>query len=172
MSTLSQTVGKQLYQNLPTKYRDTIFVRMISFMKIPMLYFVSPTVTEISDAHCVIKIPFLKRNRNHLNSMYFAVLAAGADCAGGLIAMKAIYQSGKDVALIFKDFKADFLKRAEGDTYFHCNEGAEVLALVQKAIETGTRVEMPVNIVAKVPSKTGDEPVAKFVVTLSLKYKK
>ncbi len=55
--------------------------------------------------------------------------------------------------------------------HFICNVGRDVVALVERAVATGERVEMPVPVVATVPSKTGDEPVAKFVLTLSLKRK-
>jgi len=136
-----------------------------------MLFFISPSVVEMTDEKCVIKVPLTRRTKNHLNSMYFGALAAGADCAGGLMAMRLIQSKGKGVALIFKNFQAEFLKRAEGDVLFTCEDGIEIAELVRKAIETGERVEMPVHVVATVPSKLGDEPVAKFVLTLSLKKK-
>src|SRR5207253_3130264 len=110
-------------------------------------------------------------NRNHLGSMYFAVLAAGADLAAGFLAMEAIRRSREPVALIFKNVQAEFLKRAEGDVHFTCDEGILVTDLVQKALETGERVELPVPVIATVPSKHGDEPVARFTLTLSLKRK-
>ncbi len=100
--------------------------------------------------------------------MYFGVLAAGADLAGGLIAMKLIKEGGDDINLVFKDFNAQFLKRAEGDTVFTCEEGRDVGALVRRARESGERVDMPVHVVARVPSK-GPEDVARFTLTLSLK---
>ena len=104
--------------------------------------------------------------------MYFGALAAGADCAGGLIAMRLIETEGRGkVSLIFKDFHADFLKRAEGDTFFTCTQGEEIQALVRKAIESGERQNLPVHLTATVPSKLGEEPVAKFTLTLSLKRK-
>jgi acyl-coenzyme A thioesterase PaaI-like protein len=103
--------------------------------------------------------------------MYFGVLAAGADCAGGLIAMRQIREEGNQVNLIFKDFHADFLKRAEGDVLFTCEEGSAIRELVRKTLISGERENMPVHIVATVPSKLGSEPVAKFTLTLSLKLK-
>jgi hypothetical protein len=73
------------------------------------------------------------------------------------------------VALIFKDFHADFLKRAEGDVRFTCEQGREIRALVRKALASGERESLPVHVTATVPSKLGDEPVAQFTLTLSLK---
>ncbi|MFC1593662.1 DUF4442 domain-containing protein, partial [Candidatus Neomarinimicrobiota bacterium] len=115
--------------------------------------------------------PFKRRNKNHLKSMYFGALAVGADVSGGVLAMHLISKSGRNISLVFKDFKADFLKRPEGDTHFTCNDGLAVRILIDKAIKTGERVDMPLKITATVPEISGNEPVAEFILTLSLKDK-
>ena len=101
--------------------------------------------------------------------MYFGALSVGADITGGFLAMMCIQRSKRSIALIFKDFKADFLKRAEGDVHFKCNDGIKIKELISKVVSTGNRHSMPVNVVAYVPEKNGDNPVAKFILTLSLK---
>jgi len=103
--------------------------------------------------------------------MYFGVLAVGADLAGGLAAMEHIRKSDVNVALIFKDMQAEFLKRAEGDTVFTCVDGDAIQQLVQSSIDSGERMEMPVHIIATVPDRFQDDPVARFRLTLSLKRK-
>lgn len=162
---------KVLLKLLPEKTREKILIRLFTFTKIRMLHYISPGVEELTNERCVVRIPLNRRTRNHLNSMYFAVMAAGADMAGGLMAMRLIQESGRRVDLIFKDFRADFLKRPEADTFFTCTDGAAVRGLVEQAIETGDRVSMVVRVTATVPSKLGDEPVANFELTLSLKSK-
>ena len=102
--------------------------------------------------------------------MYFGVLAVGADVTGGFLAMDSIMKSGRKVALIFKDFKADFLKRPEGDVHFYCDDGLEIRELVKKAIETGERHNFNMLIESTVPSISMDV-VARFRLTLSLKDK-
>jgi hypothetical protein len=91
------------------------------------------------------------------------------------MAMRLIQQAESEgkgrVALVFKDFHAEFLKRAEGDVHFTCTQGAEIRALVARTIASGERESLPVQVIATVPKKLGDEPVAKFVLTLSLKKK-
>lgn len=156
---------------LPSPLKDTMYLRFFGFLKIPMLFWLRPSVLEINDRVCKVKIPLGRRQKNHLNSMYFGVLAAGADCAGGLVAMQAIRASGKNVSLSFKDFHADFLKRAESDTVFTNTQGEEVRAFVAHVIESGERENFPVKIVATCPDKFGDEPIAEFTLTLSLKLK-
>lgn len=148
--------------------RYTLWVRYWAFKNVPALWFVRPSVVELTDERTIVRIPFRRRTKNHLGSVYFGVLCIGADCAGGLIAMKRIRESGGRVALIFKDFKADFLKRAEGEVYFECEDGAAIGRLVESALASGERVSMPITVVATVPS-IDEEPVARFILTLSLK---
>lgn len=147
---------------------------MFGLFRIPLLFFISPSVVELDDRVCVIRVPLNRRTRNHLHSMYFGVLCAGADCAGGLIAMRQIQElakrTGSRISLVFKDFKAEFLKRAEGDVHFTCSQGDEIQKLVRKADLSGEREELAVHVEASVPSVSA-EPVAKFVLTLSLKRK-
>jgi acyl-coenzyme A thioesterase PaaI-like protein len=151
------------------RLRDTLFLRFFTFMKIPLLYYVRPVIEELDDEKCVVRIPLRRRTRNHLNAMYFGVLAAGADCAGGFMAMRLIQKDGGRVSLLFKDFKADFLKRAEGDVLFTCSGGEAIRRAVEEAMRTSERMNHPVHVTATVPSRFGSEPVAEFELTLSLK---
>ena len=158
---------------MPISIKDTIFLRAYSFAKIPLLFAVGPKVVVLDEEKCVVAIPFRKGNKNHLGSLYFGALCIGADAAGGLIAAKLLrnLKSGKG-SLIFKDFTAKFLKRPEGETHFTCLVGAQIKAAVEQAASSGERVEVPVPITATVPEKFGDEPVAEFLLTLSLKVKR
>jgi hypothetical protein len=153
--------------------KETFFLRSFSFLKIPLLFFVSPVVVKKTDEEVVISIPFLKRNRNHLGSMYFGTLCIGADIAGGFIMARLLNgMKGGKPSFLFKDFQAKFLKRPEGDTYFTCRDGLAIQEAVKKAQQTFERVDLPVRVVATVPKISGEEPVAEFTLTLSLKVKK
>jgi len=151
------------------KIKATWFIRLFGLTKIPLIYYCRPSVVELSEETIIIKIPFKRRNKNHLKSMYFGVLAVGADVAGGVLAMDLIRRSGRKISLIFKDFKADFSKRPEGDTHFTCNDGLAIKKLIGESIKTGERQNMPIKITATVPKLFGNEPVAEFVLTLSIK---
>ena len=151
--------------------KATWFIRSFGLSKVPLIFYCRPTVVKLTEETTVIKIPFKRRNKNHLKSMYFGALAVGADVSGGVLAMHLIRKSGRNISLVFKDFKADFLKRPEGDTHFTCNDGLAVRNLIDKAIKTGERVDMPLKITATAPEISGNEPVAEFILTLSLKDK-
>src|SRR5688572_8350331 len=129
---LQKFISGPVIQAIPEKLRETAFLRAFGFLKVPVLFFISPSVVEANDQRCVVKVPLNRRTKNHLRSMYFGALAAGADAAGGLIAMRLIQEEGNKVSLIFKDFHAEFLKRAEGDVLFTCEQGAEIRNLVRK----------------------------------------
>ena len=167
---IKELIPQSLQKTFDDKYKDTLFVRLFGLTKVAMIFFVSPSVVCLDDEQCVVKIPLNRRTRNHLNSMYFGALATGADLAGGLVAMSEITKSKKKVALSFKDFHAEFLKRAEGDVHFVCTQIPEIKKFVADVIESGERMNFPVHIEAIVPS-LGSEAVAKFVLTLSLKVK-
>ena len=148
--------------------RENLLVRLFSF-KIPVLLFLGPKVVGIDDEVCEIEIPLGWRSKNHLGSMYFGALCAGADVAGGLFAVRLITSRHRRVRLVFADLRAEFLKRADGDVLFRCRDGRRIAEAVRRADESGERVTLPIDVVATVPEKYGDEPVARFTLGLSLK---
>lgn len=155
---------------LPEEMKQTAFVRLFGLTKVPLIWFIRPSVVQLDDEITRVKIPFKRRNKNHLGSLYFGVLCAAADIAGGVAAMKHITDSGHKVSLSFKDFKAEFHKRAVGDTMFINKQGKEIRAFVEKTIASGERENMTV-LVEAFTKQMGDEPVATFNLTLSLKKK-
>lgn len=153
-------------------FKETWKLRAFGLIKIPMIFFCSPKLLISNEKEVSVKIPLNYFTKNHLGSMYFGVLAVGADVAGGLIAMNEIVKRGNHVGLVFKDFSAQFLKRPEDDVHFTSNDGEKMQKLVELAEKTGERVEDVVTIVATCPKKNGNEPVATFKLTISLKRKK
>lgn len=152
------------------RFKQTFGMRLFGWLKIPLLASVRPSVVELSETRCVIRVPLRRWTRNHLGSMYFGALAIGADCAGGLLAMEQIKRSGGKVSLVFKAFQATFLKRPESDVYFICEEGEAIRDQVRRALASEDRITEPMAIQAAVKAKDGTfEPVADFVLELSLK---
>ena len=148
----------------------TSLVRLWALKNVFLLWLIRPKIEELTSERCVIKVPlnWITRRRD-IRAMYLGTLCMGADVAAGLISFKLVAEKKVNVSFIFKDMKAEFLKRAEGDVLFTNNDGAVVQELMRRTLETGERQEATVNVVATVPSKLGDEPVAKFALTLSLK---
>ena len=154
---------------IPKEAQPTWFLRLFGLAAVRMIWWVRPRVLQLSDEVAEVVIPLNGRTRNHLRSMYFGTLAVGADCAGGILAVAYLYRNNLPVSFVFKDFKAEFLKRPDGDVHFFCDLGASLREAVDETMRTGERVNIPTPVIATVPSKHGDEPVAKFQLTLSLK---
>jgi Domain of unknown function (DUF4442) len=149
---------------------STAMVRLWALRNVFLLWLISPKILELTNERCVVRVPLNWRTRRRdIHAMYLGTLCMGADVAAGLISFKLVQEQKAKVSFIFKDLKAEFLKRAEGDVVFTNNDGAIVQELMRRTLETGERQEATVHVVATVPSKLGDEPVAKFELTLSLK---
>ena len=151
------------------EFKTTLFLKFFGFLKVPMIFYCNPKVLKISEESVEIKISLKIKTKNHVGSMYFGALSVGADVTGGAIALGLIKKSKYKINLLFKDFKADFLKRAEGDVHFVCNDGLLISDMIKETEISKKRVNKPINIIAYVPKKLNNEPVAKFVLTLSLK---
>jgi hypothetical protein len=151
-------------------FKQTLGLRLTGLLKIPLLGSVRPSVVEWEADRCVIHVPLRRWTRNHFNSMYFGALAIGADCAGGIMAVDLIRRRKAKVSLLFKSFRAEFLKRPESDVFFICEEGARIRDLLDRVLETDQRLAEMIPVTAAVRTVEGGyEPVARFVLELSLK---
>lgn len=149
--------------------KANLYLRLFGFFKVPLIWLCNPTILKLDQHTVEIKIPLKRKTKNHLNSMYFGVLAVGADVAGGFMAMNKAKSRGQKISLAFKAVEGQFLKRPEGDVHFICHDGALIDAMLDETIETGQRVNQDVKITAICPKLNGDEPMAEFLLTLSLK---
>ena len=155
----------------------TAAIRLIGLLRIPLLFLLRPRVVRMDETTCEVVLPLGFVSRNHVGSMYFAALAAGADCTAGLLAVRASQGALSIPALmrsprvipIFKSLSASFHKLADGDVAFRCEDGLAVDEATQRTLEPGERVTLPVTVTARVPSRYGEEPVATFVLELSMK---
>ena len=149
---------------------NTAMVRAWALQNVFFLWLASPRVVTLTDDRCAISIPLNWRTRRRdIGAMYLGTLCMGADVAAGLIAFKLVRERKLRVSFIFKDLRAEFLKRAEGTVVFTNEDGRVIQDLLARTIETGERQEATVHVTATVPSRLGDEPVARFELTLSLK---
>ena len=152
------------FQNL----KMTALINAYSALKIPLLAFITPQVLEMAENRSVVKVRLDIRSRNHLGVMYFGALAMGAELSIALKALQTINSSGKKIDFIFKDFQADFLKRADGHVHFVCDQGAGVGELINLAAADNERHTETFSGYAFVPTKSA-EPVMNYKLTLSVK---
>lgn len=150
-------------------FKANLFLKAYGLFKIPLLAYVRPKCVELSPTRSVIKINLGRRTQNHLKVMYFGALGIGAELSIAITAVASIYESGQRIDFIFKDFKAQFLKRCDGDVLFICDEADKVRALIEQAQNTSERVEATFKAYSTVPSKSETEKVATYELTLSVK---
>lgn len=148
---------------------DTLGINLLGVASIPMLAFIGPRVLQNDGEGCRVRIPLGYRTGNHLGSMYFGVLCAGADVVSGLPCLRLVRERQAHVVPSFKDLHAEFLKRADGDVEF-VNEDLEAIELAfNRALRSGERVNVPVRSVARLVGS--GEAVARFTTTLSMRHK-
>ncbi|HHF7373589.1 DUF4442 domain-containing protein [Legionella bozemanae] len=152
-----------------TLTRFKFFLWTFSHFKVPLLGYLRPRLLQLNDTDIIVCLPLKRRSRNHLHSMYFGALCAGADLAGGLHAFYHASQKRLKISLVFKSFQAQFLRRPESDVYFVCHEGAKVKIMLEESQKTGERVTQPIPIKAYTDYPSMTELVAEFILELSVK---
>lgn len=153
------------------RLKYNLYLWYFSLTQVRLIHYCRPKIHDITEDGVTLFMPLDRRTRNHVNSMYIGAMVVGVDMVAGFTAMLKIRKSKRNVILIFKDLNAEFFKRAEGDVHYICKEGKAIEAAVEETLRTGERVNLPVPVIATVPDKFGDEPVAKFSITLSMKEK-
>jgi hypothetical protein len=151
----------------------TLKLQAFGLAKIPLLFLVRPKVLRLDGARAEVKVPLGWVTKNHLGSMYFGALAIGADCVVAILALQVADQLAKQypglkIVPIFKDLKADFLKRAETDVIFVCEEGDKIQTMVLDARKNQQRVTGPIHARA-VSAQNPQDVFAEFTLGLSLK---
>lgn len=150
-------------------WKDTLFLRFYGWAQIPLIGFCSPKIIEASDQRTVLQINLGYRTRNHLGAMYFGALAIGSELCIAMLAVKKIKESGEHIDFLFKDYKADFLKRAEGHVLFICEQAQIVVEQIAEAKNSSERINRTMTAYAIVPAISSTEKVATFSLTLSVK---
>lgn len=148
------------------------FLRMFTWRYIPLIGFCSPKIIYLDDHTVEVTMPHSWRTRNHLGSIYFGALTIGADLAGAFSVFIKARQRGVNANFAFKDIQGQFLKRPEGKVHFISHDGAVIDQMIDQSLATGERINKPVSIVVTCPEKNGEEPMATFSLTLSIKAKK
>lgn len=121
------------------EFEYTALINAMSVAMLPLLAMCTPKVVEMSPERSVVKIRLGWRTRNHLGVMYFGALAMGAELSIALKAIQGIRESGQKIDFLFKDFKAEFLRRADGHVHFICDQAAQVSELVQQTADSSER---------------------------------
>ena len=139
---------------------------MYLFYRLPSAFFSGVRVREIDEEKCVTSVPFKWLTQNPFRSTYFASLAMAAEMSTGTLALSNVYKRTPSVSMLLTKIEATYFKKATGTVLFVCEQGKEVAAIIDAAIETGEGK----SIVAKSAGKNKNgELVAEFLFTWSFK---
>jgi hypothetical protein len=85
-----------------------------------------------------------------------------------MLAASIAYKSIPKLSMLVVGVKINFTKKAVGTILFECNQGKEILATIQKSIDTGVGQTIEALTIAR--DENGDV-VAEFLVKWSFKVK-
>ncbi len=135
---------------------------------LPSAWISGVRLKSIDDNEAVVTAKHRWINQNPFNSMYFAVLAMGAELSTGILVMKKIQESGKNISMLVTGTHAVFTKKAKGRISFVCTQGQSIDAYITQAIQTGQGVEF--ELTSHAYNEAG-EKVCTFVFQWSIKLK-
>lgn len=147
------------------------FLKLFAWRYIPLIGFCSPKIIRMDDKTVEVTMPHKWRTKNHLGSIYFGALAIGADLAGAFLVFTKAKARGVNANFAFKDVEGKFLKRPESTVHFISHDGDVIDQMLDESIATGERVNRPVSVIVTCPEKNGDDVMASFTLTLSIKAK-
>lgn len=151
------------------KLKQYLFLYLFAITKVPMIFFARPRIKTIADTEARVILPYKRRNRNHVRSLYIGAHTIGADLCVGLLAMHHIQKINPKIVLIFKDLSCEYLKKAMGPTEFICLEGEAIADLVERAHMTKERQNLKVKGHAVSHVEGQEVHVLNFSITLSVK---
>ncbi len=136
--------------------------------KLPSAWVSGIRLKSISDKSAEVMARHRWINQNPFRSMYFAVLAMGAELSTGILVMKKIQNSGKNISMLVTGVQGEFYKKARGKIRFVCEQGDLIDAQIDKTVQTGNGVHF--DLVSKAYDEQNDE-VCRFVFRWSVKLK-
>lgn len=111
-------------------------MRYYFFSKLPTLTWWGVKVKSLTREQGQTSIPYGWRTQNPFQSTYFAAQAGASELSTGMLGMLATAGKGK-ISMLITGMEAEFVKKATGTVIFTCQDGAEIEATVQRAIQTG-----------------------------------
>jgi len=117
--------------------RTLIKLNAFLFFKLPSAFWCGVRLNEINSNLCSATVRENWINKNPFHSIYFAVLAMGAELTTGALVLNEIQLSKKNISMLVLNSKASFFKKANGTILFTCNNIENISEAIQKTIATG-----------------------------------
>ncbi len=145
----------------------SLFNKILLF-KLPIAKIAGLKLHHFDENKSQISVRLSWLNQNPFKSMFWAVQGMAAELSTGLLCTDKIRKSGKKISMLVVGLEANFTKKAVGKIIFTCEQGAELDAVLQKAVETGEGQTLKM---CSVGIDEKDDQVAEFFFTWSFKVK-
>lgn len=120
------------------------FFKTIMTTQIPIAWIAGVRLHQWDNDSVSTKVKFGFLNQNPFKSIFWAVQGMAAEFSSGLMANAKIQASGANVSMLVLGMQAKFVKKAVGRIIFTCNQGKEIEAAIQQAIDTKEGVTLTV----------------------------
>jgi len=107
------------------------------FFKIPSAYFSGVRVVYISKEKISVSVRYGWINQNPFKSMYWATQGMASELATGVLMMRKIHATGKNISMLVVAQKGEFYKKAKGKIVFDCIDDGKIQLAIDQAILTG-----------------------------------
>ena len=136
--------------------------------KLPSAYLSGVRVKSFGDNEAVATVKHRWINQNPFRSLYWATQGMASELATGILVMKKIKDSGRQISMLVRAQQGEFTKKATGRINFLCNEGHLIDQAIEQSIASGE--VQTVTLTAKGIDEQGDQ-VSSFSYTWGIKVK-
>lgn len=145
----------------------SVFNKILLF-KLPIAKIAGLKLNHFEENKARISVKYGWLNQNPFKSMFWAVQGMAAELSTGILCIDKIQKSGQKISMLVVGLEANFTKKAVGKIIFTCDQGEELSAVLQKAVETGEGQTLKMRSIGL--DEKGDQ-VAEFFFTWSFKVK-
>ena len=141
---------------------------LYTFFNLPSAWWSGVRVTSFDDNVAEVSVRHRWVNQNPFGSIFWAIQGMAAELSTAIFVMREIKKTGYPVSMLVINNKATFKKKARGLIKFQCNQGLEVVKVVQNAIDNNEAKKITLKSVGK--DTVGDE-VSAFEFEWTIKRK-
>jgi hypothetical protein len=136
------------------------------WLRLPLAALAGLRVLSLDEQRCVVRLPGGWRTTNPFRSTYFAAQAMAAEMSTGAPGMLAVAGTEGAVAMLVREVRGSFTRKAVGPSLFTCADVEAIRATVTRAMQSGEGQTVTARSVGRL---TDGEEVSAFEVTWSFK---
>lgn len=110
--------------------------------KLPLAACAGLRLVELGPERCVVRLPGGWRTQNPFRSTYFAAQCMAAEMSTGAPAMVLLEGSETSIAMLVREVRASFVKKATGRTLFAFDGVAAMRAAIERAAASDEAQEL------------------------------